>query len=332
MNLKVIPSTMWTERDRTDIDSFIMHKDTTGEFINTIRYLSYHGNRFLVDSIAVKDMGSGSIRCVMMAVVDPKNRDRVVSHLGTTFAGPIINIKDSFKNNRQAVQMALEYYEGRYRSVSMKTVPPHYTLQEAGVLEYLLMKSGYTYGMTALANVIDISRIQSEEDIYALYTSGRRNQVKKAFKEGLFYCDQPAQIASSVWSFMNGNLENKFGSKTTHTYEEIYGLQQDMPEYIVPYEVQTKDGEYAAFALVYKFKNVFHTQYLDVNYKFTGKYPNLFLVHILLVQAWKEGYRTFSFGASTENGGNYLNEGLFSYKAEYGGGSIILPIYTKTTE
>lgn len=332
MNLKVIPSAEWTERDRMDIDRFIMHKDTTGEFINTIQYLSYHGNRFIDDSIAVKDMGSGSIRCVVMAVVDPEDSSCLVSHMGTTFAGPIINIKDSFKSNRQTVRMALEYYEGRYRSVSMKTVPPYYVSQEAGVLGYLLMQSGYIYGMTALANVIDISRIQSEEDIYALYTSGRRNHVKKAFKEGLFYYDQPAKIDPSVWSVMNGNLENKFGSRTTHTYEKISGLQQDMPMYIVPYEARTKSGEYAAFALVYKFKNVFHTQYLDVNYKFTGKYPNLFLVHNLICQARKEGYRIFSFGASTENGGTYLNEGLFSYKAEYGGGSIILPIYTKTIE
>ena len=102
-----------------------------------------------------------------------------------------------------------------------------------------------------------------------------------------------------------------------------------MPEYIVPYEARTKEGEYAAFALVYQFKHVFHTQYLDVNYRFTGEYPNLYLVHNLLIEAVRQGCRMFSFGASTEDGGNYLNEGLFAYKAGYGGGSILLPSYTK---
>ena len=130
---------------------------------------------------------------------------------------------------------------------------------------------------------------------------------------------------------MNDNLESKFGYKTTHSYDEITWMQKNMPEHIVPYETRTKEGEYAAFALVYKFKHVFHTQYLDVNYRFSGEYPNLYLVHNLMMEAAREGYRMFSFGASTENGGKDLNEGLFAYKSGYGGGSILLPCYTKKT-
>lgn len=41
------------------------------------------------------------------------------------------------------------------------------------------------------------------------------------------------------------------------------------------------------------------------------------------------GYCYFSFGASTEQEGEILNQGLYHYKAGYGGGDILLPVYTK---
>jgi len=93
--------------------------------------------------------------------------------------------------------------------------------------------------------------------------------------------------------------------------------------------VETREGEYGAFALVYCFKNVFHTQYLDLNYRFSKQMPNLMLISKLILKARELGYSYFSFGASTEDSGNILNYSLFRYKAEYGGGSILLPLYTK---
>ena len=53
------------------------------------------------------------------------------------------------------------------------------------------------------------------------------------------------------------------------------------------------------------------------------------MIKELIKTARELGYRYFSFGASTEDGGDILNYGLYEYKAEYGGGDIILPVYTK---
>lgn len=328
-DMKLLPAAEWTEKDRERIDEFILSGDTNGEFIHSLKYLSYHPQgRFADDSVAVKDSGSGMVRCVVMACAGPDG-DSVVSHMGTTFAGPVIRIRDSYQTIRQAVQMALDYYEDRYKNVILRVVPPFYGNQEPGILDYLLMQNGYTYGMTALANVVCIDMIKTEDDLFSMYDSKRRNQAKKPLKTGRFSFSRAEGIDREIWDLMNRNLETKFGSKTTHSYDEIVWLQRNMPEYIVPYEARTKEGEYAAFALVYQFKHVFHTQYLDVNYRFSGEYPNLYLVHNLLIEAVRQGCRMFSFGASTEDGGNYLNEGLFAYKAGYGGGSILLPCYTK---
>lgn len=316
------------ENLKDKIDNFILDNDTTGEFINSLDYLSYHGNRFTEDSVVVFDMPSRNIKGVLlMCVVDERT---VVSHLGTTFAGPIINLKTTYQELNDILDLMLGYYEKKYREIILKILPYYYAKQPIGVLEYLLMRRGYTYGMSALANVISLKNIQTEEDLFKTYTSNRRNKVRRAIKSKKFVFKKCNEISEEIWEHMNTVLKKRFNAHTTHSYSEIIELHKRVPNQIIPYEVRTTDGEYASFALVYKFKNVFHTQYLDMNYEFSGEYPNYLLIHSLIQDAVLNKFSIFSLGASTEQMGEYLNEGLYTYKNRYGGGSIILPVYRKT--
>jgi len=316
------------EKEINKIDAFILDPETNGEFINTIKYLSYHGERFLEDSIYVTDKENGSVMGVVLATVDQKHKS-VVSYGGTTFAGPVLNLKMSFQHCEAVMELLLDYYERRYQQIKFKITPEFYSNRQIGVISYILLKHGYRYGMTALANVIDLFGITEEETVFRLYDSKRRNQIRKSIRNELFTISRGDAIKSDIWLAMNESLGRKFGVRATHSYEEISELQKKFPKSIIPYEVYSKEGEYAAFALIFKFKNVFHTQYLDVNYAYSKEYPNLFLIHFLIQDAANERYRLFSFGASTEQDGQFLNEGLFTYKQGYGGGSIILPAFDK---
>ena len=42
MNFKIIPIKEMDNNEKIKIDEFILDKNTNGEFINTIKYLSYH--------------------------------------------------------------------------------------------------------------------------------------------------------------------------------------------------------------------------------------------------------------------------------------------------
>lgn len=326
MNLKLFSLAELPEEVLHKIDAFILSEDTNGEFINTLQYLSYHGDRLQTDSVVVMDVDSGAIKGVMLASVD-KEKNMIISHAGTTFAGPVIRNKEKYTAISKIIKLILEYYESSYKQIVLKITPQSYTRQVQDIIPYLLLQHGYSYGVSALANIINLNGITSEEDIFRLYTANRRNHVRKAIKKGAFIVTKGDKINFTIWDSMNQNLKNKYEAQTTHNFEEIKMLQQKMPDRITPYEVYTREGEYAAFALVYCFKNVMHTQYLDLNYKFSGEYPNLLLMHELIYKAVMEGYQAFSFGASTEAGGNYLNEGLYTYKNQFGGGSIILPVF-----
>ncbi len=316
------------DQEKKKIDKFVLHEETNGEFINTVRYLSYHKDRFEEDSVYVVDEENGTVMGVVMATVD-SGRSSVLSHGGTTFSGPVLCLKNSYHSCELVMDLLLDYYEKRYKEIKFEITPQFYSKRQTGVIEHILQKRGYRYGMSALSNVIDLFGLSGEDSVFALYDSKRRNQVRKAVKKQAFVVSKAGEISEDIWAAMNENLHNKFGVHSTHSYAEICELHSLFPERIIPYEVYAREGGYAAFALIYKFKNVFHTQYLDVNYAFSGEYPNLFLIHSLMQQAVDEKYRLFSFGTSTERGGEIVNEGLFSYKQGYGGGSIILPVYSK---
>lgn len=330
MSLEILMLKDLNQKEKDKVDEYILDKSSNGEFINSIRYLSYHPNdRFIDDSIIIKDMGSGVIKGVVMAGCRVNDKEIIVSHPGTTFSGPIFKDTQSVMEIEKMLQLILEYYEDKYNKIEFRTQPTIYSSQPIEDLSYLLIKNGFDFGYTALSNVIDLSKIKNEEDIFKMYDSKRRNQIRKTIRDYEYAFLMEDSIDEKIWDSMNTNIEGKFDASTTHSFIEITNLRDKFPNQIISYKTQKSDGQYGAFALVYKFKNVFHTQYLDLNYDLSREYPNLLLIHSLIKQAVTEGFKFFSFGPSTENGGEDLNEGLYNYKKGFGGGRIIQPVYKK---
>ncbi len=330
MKLRICKINFHDELETSRIDRFIMDPNTNGEFINTAKYLSYHSaGKFCEDSVCVEDIDKGAIKCVLMSASTKEDEDIIISHPGTTFAGLIFNIRDEIDEMVKAVGLIEKYYKSDYKKIVLKTSNSHYGNQPNQKSDYILMKKGYEPGFTALANIIDLSNINEEVEALELYNSRKRNQVRKSIRQNSFSFMETGDIPEAIWRNLNMNLKRKYKTQSTHNYSEIVKLQTMFPEKIVPYAAYKSNGDYGAFSLVYKFKNVFHTQYLDMNYDLSRENPNHFFLHNLILQAMREGYKYFSFGGSTENGGEYLNEGLFRFKNGFGGGTILLPQYIK---
>lgn len=325
-NLELVRVCDLTEKEILAVDNFIMDMGTQGEFINSIKYLSYHPEgRFIDDSVIVRDAGSRNLLCVMMAAEDPDDEKIIISHPGTTFGGPVFQRKTPINDVEIILDVLFDYYKNKYDQVIIKTPPMIYQTQPFGTLDYYLLRHGFTQGTTGLSNCIRIGNFSRDGEVYQNFQQKRRNQVKKVVNKGMFVFSKGDEIREEVWHSMEENLATKFGAKATHTIEEIKELQSRFPNNILAFYTDTQDGEYGAFGLIYKFKNVIHTQYLDTNYKYTGEYPNLLLINELIGMAMDEGFEYFNFGVSTERHGEYLNEGLYSYKAGYGGGDVLMP-------
>jgi len=328
--LKIIKKDALTDKEKMRVDQFILSENTNGEFINSLKFLEYHPEgRFIDDSIIVVDACSNTIRGLMMAAQKQGEPAIIVSHPGTTFAGPIIDRKLRIQEVQSVLDVLLTYYEKKYEVICVKTVPMCYMKQYYGIIDYFLLKRGYVLGMSGLSNVINISNIETEDDILKMFSSKRRNQVRKVIRGEKYIFEEKDNIEEEIWQNLNSNLQCKYNAKATHTYEEIIDLRLRYSDRIKVFCTLNHLNVYGAFGLVFKFKNVFHTQYLDVNYEHVGEYPNLFLIMNLIKVALRENYKYFSFGVSTEDEGNVLNTSLYDYKAQFGGGDIILPNYIK---
>lgn len=329
MRLIIVKKRNADEKVLARADEFILSDNTNGEFINSVRYLSYHPeSRFIDDSIIVLNQENQEVLGVMMAAQVPGNEHAVISHPGTTFSGPVLSHKAGIKSNFEVLQFMLDYYESRYQTVEIRLRPTTYDRQPMEYIPFYLLNRGYQCGMTALANVLRIGKMESPDAQLKSYDAKRRNHVKKAIKEDKYIFSPENEIREEYWESLNQNLQDKYNASSTHSYEEIAHLRELYPDRIQVFSTRRKTGEYGAFALVYRFKNVFHTQYLDMNYTYSSEYPHLYLIHNLIRLAQEEGYFVFSFGGSTE-GRSRLNQGLYNYKDGYGGGSILLPVYTK---
>ena len=61
-----------------------------------------------------------------------------------------------------------------------------------------------------------------------------------------------------------------------------------------------------------------HDQYISPDETFTDFHPTTAMHIHALREAVQEGFSKFSWGISTENGGNYLNENLYRFKEAFG--------------
>jgi hypothetical protein len=315
------------EIDQRDWDELIFDPMSNGEFVNSMQYLSYHPEgRFTDASVAIVDADTNTVKSVFPAASD-RSRHSVVSHPGTTFAGMIYNLRNlSIEELENHIDLLISHYrEQGFLKLEMRLPSIAYHNQPEAKLIFLLLQKKFQIKGSHLINAIKLEKIHNEEDLIKQYLIKRRNRIKKTLNLQTLKFEKWEKIEPSVWDHLSDHLIQKFGTGPTHSLDEINILCSKFPEQIVPYGVTEKEtNQYGALGLIFKYKQVFHTQYLDTNFELSTPYPNFFLIHHLILTAVEEGYSVFSFGASTEKWGSVLNKGLFRYKDEFGGGSILL--------
>ncbi|WP_460880283.1 GNAT family N-acetyltransferase [Pontibacter rugosus] len=130
---------------------------------------------------------------------------------------------------------------------------------------------------------------------------------------------------NSFFDLSKKRLKDKYNLSPIHTAEEMQQLATVFPENIKLYAA-TKDGALLAGALMYETSTVAHAQYLAASEKGRNLHALEVLVDWLLTEVYPhKSY--FSFGVSTEQQGQYLNEGLVWNKESYGARTIVHDFY-----
>jgi hypothetical protein len=280
--------------------------------------MDYHKERFEDHSLMLSR--KNELFAIFPAAISPLNTREIVSHPGLTFGGLIMNAKESQDFTEDCLNALTEYYSNQgYERLIYKAVPSIYQRRPTSQDEYFLWKAGFQCFRIDLSVSINLSC-----DIDS--GSRRLRGLKKAEKS--LNLSNDIYYLESFWKILTHNLESRHSATPTHTLDEIKSLILKFPTQITPI-FAIKDGRCVAGVVVYKTSSVHHAQYISADYEGQEVGALDLIFDSLIFNAKSKMVNFFDFGISSLKGGTALNEGLYSFKYEFGGGGVCHRFYTK---
>lgn len=289
----------------------VVKSSKNGNFLHLRGYMDYHSHRFDEQSVIVFKKGKA-------VAVFPCNRagDQIVSHSGLTYGGLI------YGNTLHAVavleifyRMADYFGQTNVQRILYKAIPHVFHRYPAEEDLYALHRLGARIYRRDLSSAIRLdSRIK--------FSDSRKCTIRKSAKlgveirEGEFFDQFHNLLAQAI---------AKFGSDPVHTVAELELLKSRFPVSIRLFGAFNGE-QLLAGTLVYDFGHVVHTQYLASS-DYGREIGALDFVLAHLIEHTFSAHQYFSFGISTEQDGQYLNEGLIFQKEGFGGRGVVHDFY-----
>lgn len=301
-------------------DHFVMQESANGTFLQTRRFLNYHpAGRFNEASFALQK--SGTIVAYFPGV---EKEQTFVSHAGSTFGGPII-AKPYYTGARlfEVLQEADQYLTANFKHSVLKITPALFAEESPDMLEYVLEHLGYTRhtelsSQTPLSTGIDPLE-NCNRNQKRLWVAANKFIEELPEKDRWVY--RPLETEEDIATFHKFLTisKEKHHVKPIHTLEDLLDLKKRIPENL-RFRGLFFGGRYVCGMLQFVFgkTKVLHDQNISPDESFTEFHHTTPMNLFALREAVQEGFRHFSWGISTENGGNFLNENLFHYKESFG--------------
>lgn len=284
-----------------------------GTLLHTRSFLSYHGEKFIDCSLFIEDQG----KCVGLfpAAISPNDASCVISHPGITYGG-LLHC-GGLRGHRMLTaldKVCFHFQERGLNKLIYKAVPSFYHRAPAQDDLYALFRLNARQTRCDLSCVIDLEHRLP-------VTERRRRSLKKSLKAGIEVVEGH-QYLRSFWEVLAANLDARYGVEPVHSLDEILLLADRFPDSIRCVCAQLS-GQIVAGILVFVTPTTHHAQYIGSN-ELGYKGSALDAVFDSAIQsAANDGRRWFDFGISNEDQGKVLNDGLYRFKSEFGGGGAV---------
>ena len=292
-------------------DRFVMENSMNGTFLQTRKFLNYHPEgKFTDASFIVEKSG------IIVAVVPGCNvNGNFISHQGSTFGGPVVS-KDFYSGNKilDIIKAIDSHIVQNFKSLKLKPTSPIFATTPTDLIDYALEYFGYRRHIELSC----YTPILQGSDPLELCTRECRHNFRQAEKQNLTYGEIPDKEMEKFYDFLVLS-KARHNTKPVHTLAELRDLKQRFPKDIL-FRGVWKDSTYLSGMMIFTFcqAKVFHFQYLapDDTKRETNATTALFIN--ALREAAQAKYEKFSWGISTEDGGDYLNENLYRFKESFG--------------
>lgn len=284
-------------------------------FLHTRRFLSYHRNRFKDESVLL--FNGRTLLGVLPAARSVSEPDLVVSHPGLTFGGLIHRGTVAGNVMVDALAALCAYYaERNYSALLYKPVPHQYTSAPAQDDLYGLFRLGAQRVRCDLSSTIDLSA-RREASVR------RRRSLKKARQSVIV---GPGTGVAELYTVLADNLWSRYGAKPVHQLCELEQLMKLFPEEI-QIRVARAGSEIIAGIILFNSARVWRAQYIASSIRGYELCALDAVFESSIEEACESGARYFDFGTSNEDCGQILNDGLYRFKSEFGGGGIAHEFY-----
>lgn len=291
----------------------IFNKDSkNGLFMFDRNYMDYHSDRFKDNSLMFYD--DEKLIALLPCNV---SQNALYSHQGLTFGGFIVDENMKQGKMLECFEVLKEYMqENCFEKLIYKSTPYIYHKIPAQEDLYALFKNNAKLFRIDCSTTIDLQNTLKMSDL-------RKRCIKKAQKNKV-----EITLSEDFEAFvmlLNSVLQKQHGVNAVHNTEELKLLYSRFPQNIKLF-VAKIDKEIIAAALLFIYDNLVHTQYLAANEK-AREIGALDLLIKTLIDEFAKSKKYFDFGISTENGGQFLNQGLISQKEGFGGRTIVHNIF-----
>lgn len=317
MKISVRP---YDESDAEAWDSFCQEA-LQGTFLHTRRFLSYHGDRF-VDQSLVLESDKAWVG-LFPAAMDPTRRKCIISHPGITYGGLLHHGGVQGANAIEALrQIQMHYQQLGFQEIIYKAVPFIYNKASAQDDLYALFQLGAVKTRVDLSCTIDLRQRRPA-------SSRRVRSLRKALASGVEIIEGH-KFLPALWDVLAENLERKHHAVPVHSLTEISLLATRFPESIRCIVARWQQ-KIVAGVLLFNTPSVHHAQYIASSaegYRISALDA---IFNYCIKMATDTGCRWFDFGTSNEKSGTILNNGLYEFKSEFGAGGVVHEFYSLQT-
>ena len=292
-------------------------KSPTATFLHTRKYISYHGTKFIDQSLLLSL--DHKVVALFPAAIEPTDSSVIVSHPGITYGGLIHHGNLRGDLMLEAMRLLLAFYKANsFKSLVYKAVPSfyHHPLVQDDI--YVLNQLNANRYRCDLTSIIDLS--------HRLTVSKLRKRCLAKAQASNQQIISSFDAIDDVWHLLSDNLRDKHNQTPVHSLQEIKELHKRFPRNI--YCVYSKlRNDIIAAVILFRTSSVLHAQYICSN-SIGRETSALDLIFNRCFQFCSEaGLRFFNFGVSTESNGAVLNGNLYRFKNQFGAGSSIHEFY-----
>jgi hypothetical protein len=312
MSLEVV---RYNESHREDWDAFCAGA-ANATWLHTRRFLGYHGGRFADASLLI--VADGRLVGVLPAAHSPRDEAVVVSHPGATYGGMVHQSRLAGERMVEALGCVAEHFRARgCERLLYKPLPWHYARMPAQDDLYALFRLGAYRVRCDLSSAIDLAARREPSE--------RRRRCLRKAQNSVTLVDGTGWL-NALWPVLADNLARKHGAVPVHSQDEMCLLASLFPDEMRVH-CALADGRVEAGIILFNALGVWHVQYIAASA--TGYELSALdaVFEAAITAARAAGARFFDFGTSNEAEGTILNDGLYRFKSEFGGGGVAHEYY-----